>query len=159
MIFVIIWLINAGHDPWPALAITFMLVFPVFGVAIIMIMQLFVFPFEYSCFGKLERTPFPHETPLSIIRNSAGAVAGFKATIPLVTWYLYHSGLGVYIFGVGKAFIPADKITEVSKSNPAETYLWGSYMLRHTSKEIYNPVYFYDKKIFSSLTDISCRSL
>jgi hypothetical protein len=153
MIFTVIWCISllAGHDPWPVLTIAFLIIFPLFGAAVFMLQQLFVFPAEYSCFGRLARTPFPNEAPVLVIKNSWGAVSIFKASVPFFIWYLYPSGLGISVFGVGKAFIPTDRIIEVIESQGLEKYFYGPYTLRHSSTELLSPVYFPDKRLFDAL--------
>ena len=151
--FDVIWCTSllSGHDPWPILSITFLIIFPLFVVAVFMIMHLFIFPSEYGCFGRLARTPFPDEIPLVEIKNSFGAVSMFRGTKPFFSWYLYPSGFGVSIFGIGRAFIPTDRIIEVVESQGWEKFSYGPYTLRHSSPELFSPVYFPDKRLFDTL--------
>jgi hypothetical protein len=153
LIWGIFWLISAARDSEPnsVQLITFGILFPLFGIDIFMLMSIFVFPFEFSIFGHLERTHFPDEKPTLKKTGTWGAIGIlFRATVPFFSWYVFPSGLGISILGMGKAFIPAENIKEL-KDIKGMGIFTGRYMLTHNSSELHGPVYLPDKQVFEAL--------
>jgi hypothetical protein len=130
--------------------IGFAILFPCFGAAVIMIMSIFVFPFDFSIFGHLERTHFPSEKPILEVGGTWGMVGIFRGTIPFFSWLVFPSGLGISILGMGKVFIPAAQIRGLSKTKGLY-FFTKRYKLEHSSPELYGPVYFGDSGLFDAL--------
>ncbi len=151
-IFVIFWWISVATNKEPSASqmIAFGILFPCFGAAVFMIMNLFVFPPEFGIFGTLERDHFPSEQPILKITGSWGIVGLLRATTPFFSWRVYPSGLGISILGIGKVFVPKQQIKRLSKQKGL-SFFTARYKLLHNSPELYNPVYFGDSKLFEAL--------
>lgn len=151
------WMISAANNREPSniQIIGFILLFPSFGAAVLMIMSVFVFPFEFSIFGPLDRSHFPSEQPISKFIGTWGMVGIFRASIPFFNWYVYPSGLGISILGIGKVFIPSENIKELKevKGFPTifTTFFTSRYRLIHNSPEFHGPVYLPSRSLFETL--------
>ena len=112
-----------------------LLMFPLVVPAIHLTFSLLAIPFKYSVFGPYERTPFPQEEPL-LKQRGAGGVGWFlyNPLNPIFNWYIFNSGLGVSILGLGKVFIPAEQIVSMQQD-----FLY-NYKLIHKSPEVRNPI-------------------
>jgi hypothetical protein len=110
--------------------------------ALFMVFNLFAFPFKYSAFGKYRRTSPPPEIPVFTARANGSRIGWVQL---FFTVKLYSSGPGLFIWGVGKAFIPYEDIVDIEKT------LFGRYRLRHTNPEVRNPIIFSDKKLYQQL--------
>ncbi len=86
---------------------------PVVIPALFMVFSVLAFPFRYSVFGAYRRTSHPQEIPVLVKRDLWGRIAWLHATIPFFSWFVYPSGLGVRLLGVGSAFIPVEHIKRV----------------------------------------------
>ncbi|MFC1870874.1 hypothetical protein ACFLYF_00505 [Chloroflexota bacterium] len=137
--------------------IAFGILTPFFVAGVFMIIGLFVFPFDFGIFGPLERTMFPDGEPILKIRGSSGKIGAFRASFPLFTWYVYHSGLGISILGFGKVFIPKEQKKSLSEQKGLSSRM-GRYKLTHNSPEIYDPVSFSDDRLFQTLEGIKLET-
>jgi hypothetical protein len=118
----------------PSAPVVLLLVIPSAFFAVLMMINVCIFPLRYSVFGKHERTMFPKESPQVEIRRSWIQVCRIHSSCPTVTWRVYPSGLGIEIWGFGKVFLPADFIVDVEK--PRQRY----FRVNHISRELRNPV-------------------
>ena len=151
--FAFLWMtsIAANGEPSGLQTIGFFVLFPFFGVAVFMVMSAFVFPFEYSILGDLERTPFPNEQPILKIGKTWGQIGYFRGTIPFFSWYVYPSGLGISILGIGKVFIPTECIKSLNEDG-GSFFSTSRYQIVHTSPEVNGPIYLPDKELFDILS-------
>ena len=149
---VILWWMACAANREPSIAwiVTFAILFPLFGIAVFMLQSLSVFPLEYTCFGPLERTTLPREQPLFKQTGSWGRVGSFRATVPFFNWYVYASGLGVSILGIGKFFIPY-RYFEALNEGGNSIFFGSHYQLIHNSPEVQSPIYLPDKELFEAL--------
>ena len=131
----------------------FLIVIP-FLPALIMILNLTVFPLKYSILGPNMRTPFPQENQILVQTNSwggidgMGAFGGFGARQNMslaMTMYIFSSGVGISFFGNNKVFIPKENICSLESNG-----LMG-YKLTHNSPELRNPVVFSSKEIYEKM--------
>ncbi|MDD2891224.1 MAG: hypothetical protein PHE49_11405 [bacterium] len=100
--------------------------------AMCMLENLSAFPLNFSIFGRYERTPLPEEKPLYRWASSNCRIGRwFNGTVSIL---IYNSGLGISMFGVGKAFIPFENITELKKG-----FLWKGVLI-HSYQEIRSPI-------------------
>jgi hypothetical protein len=155
LIWGIFWIITAVNNQQPSTIqiVVFALLFPCFGIDVFMILSLFVFPFDYSIFGRFERTPFPDEEPVLKKTKSWGQIGLFRATIPFFNWYVYPSGLGISILGIGKVVIPAESITEFNRKGGLG--FWGTpYEVLHKCQELHDPIYLPNSELFEQLQTI-----
>jgi hypothetical protein len=156
IIFGIFWFISAAANREPSFGqvIGFGLLFPCFAVAVFMLMNIFVFPFEYSILGNLEKTPFPSEQPLMKVTSTWGQIGAFRATMPFFNWYVFRSGLGISILGIGKVFIPIEQIKSLNETR--NFAIWGSpYEVTHISQEVNAPIYLPERNIFEALRNLT----
>jgi hypothetical protein len=91
--------------------------FPLAVIAFLMLHTLNAFRFDYGCFGRYKRTPWPEEDPILVKETPGGSVGLIigSATLGVWMWVLWHAGLGMHIPYCGKAFIPLDAIQEVRR--------------------------------------------
>jgi hypothetical protein len=82
---------------------------PFYALAIIAILNLFAFPFDYSIMGKYRRTPLPSELPLRTHMDLFWPGFAGRANLGFVVWLLYRHGIGIKTV-YGNAFIPLDEI-------------------------------------------------
>lgn len=88
--------------------------FPFAVIGFLMLFTLAAFRFDYSCFGRYKRTPWPGEDPILVEKTPGGQVGlvwGWQASA--FVWMVCPSGLAIRIPFCGKAFIPLDAIQEV----------------------------------------------
>lgn len=107
---------------------------PFYSLATLLILNRFVFPWRYSVFGRYRRTPLPNEPALTVFYASYGRFARLNCTVPMVTWIVYRSGLGIKIALFGNAYIPARDIVSLSFNR-----LTGCLMV-HDTAEIRSPI-------------------
>jgi hypothetical protein len=156
----IFWILSFAADREPTIAqvIGFGVLFPCFAVAVFILMSIFVFPFNYSVLGSLERTPFPNEKPILKVTGTWGQIGVFRGTMPFFSWYIFPSGLGISILGIGKAFIPVKQMKSLNRTS--NLMIWGSpYEVTHTSREINEPIYLPEKNLFEALKDLYNKSI
>jgi hypothetical protein len=115
-----------------------------FGVpAIVMTSSVFAFPWEYSIFGRYQRTMPPEESPILTKRFVGTQIRWLQTPF---TISLYSSGIGLSIFGIGKAFIPLEYVTDIRKS------IFWRCTLHHCWPEVRSPLKFSSKEIYLELT-------
>lgn len=120
---------------WPKdLVGWFFLVIPLFTATVIAITSSYAFPFDYGVFGKRVRTPLPDEPALRTFANSYGIVGGVRATVPMVTWLVYRTGLGIKAALMGDVFLPWDTI-DVLELQPGLFSI-----LYHHCREVNGPI-------------------
>jgi hypothetical protein len=120
---------------------------PCFMIAAFMLMSLIVFPFKFSILGNLERTPFPNEQPVLRKTGTWGRIGLFRATIPFFNWILFPSGLGISIPGIGKVFIPINRL-HLNKTSKSFS---NNYQIIHDSPEVHGPIYLPDEILLERL--------
>ena len=155
MVWLVTW-IAAFADAGPPSALqttAFGILFPCFAGAVLMILNLGAFPFEYSILGRFERTNFPNERPILVRTGSWGEIGSFRATVPFFGWYVYTSGLGISILGFGRVFIPLEYIDALSERGGS--FLTGRrYELVHSSPEVRGPIYIPDNAVCRKLRSV-----
>ena len=119
--------------------------------AFLMVETVAAFRFEYSCFGRYKRTPWPTEKPVLVVKTVHGGVgfAGGYITASVWMWSLFPSGLGIRIPYCGRAFVPIDAIQEVRRPS-------GGFRatLIHNSPELRNPVSIPSKDIVEGIRQL-----
>ena len=139
---------------WPD-SLIFKVITPIFflvlGTDLVMLFNLGAFTYDYSVLGRYKRTPLPDEAPILKQRGRFGRVGYLWMTSPLITWILYPSGLGIIMFGVGKAFIPIKNIVEVKVDKTFPYPFWPPYEVLHNSPELNNPIILPNRKLFDTL--------
>ena len=118
-----------------------------------MVMSVFVFRMEYSVLGDLERIPFPNEEPIAKFANTWGRIGSFRGTVPFFSWYIYPSGLGISIWGIGRVFVPADCIESLNEDSDS-LFSASRYEIIHNSPEVNSPIYLPSEMIFDKLRTI-----
>ncbi|MFC2050436.1 hypothetical protein ACFLTN_04590 [Chloroflexota bacterium] len=155
IIFLISWFVAFASDQGSSSSqmMWFAVWFPCFSIAVFMIMNAYVFRFKYSILGHLERTAFPNEQSVLIKTGSWGQFGLFRTSIPLFNWYIFPSGLGISILGIGKVFISEKYIKEINE-NGKSFYSSSHYQLVHISPEMHRPVFILDKAVFETLRTV-----
>ncbi len=124
-------------------------VLPVIFVLVVPAMFLgfsaFAFPIGYSVFGSHNRTPFPDEVPIRDEKYTWGRLGFFYGSIPLYRWIVFPTGLGVSVFGIGRAFVHVGQIVRL------QPHASGWYELHHSSPELRNPIILPSKGLFESV--------
>lgn len=124
------------------------LLYPLAIPAMFMLSNWAVFSWDYSVFGKFERTPLPEDSPLLEQKFSWGHLGRFSGEIvPFVTWRVYRTGLGISILGAGTVFIPSADLVSLEESGR----FFPGYKLKHSSQEIPSPITIYSKRVFEAL--------
>lgn len=119
---------------------------PFYSVATILILNRSVFPWRYSVFGRYRRTPLPNEPAIAVFYASYGRFARLNCTVPMVTWIIYRSGLGIKIALFGNAYIPARDIMSLWPDR------WACVM-EHGNAEIRGPILL-PRKVAQAIEDI-----
>jgi hypothetical protein len=101
--------------------------------AIFMVMNWLAFPWSYSVFGPYERRRMPVQPPLRVVW-SWGTIGNVNATYPLLIWLFFPDGVGIDAKSLGKAYLPADRITLIEKRR------LGQYVVHHNCTEIRSPI-------------------
>jgi hypothetical protein len=91
-----------------------------------------IFPFVYSIFGNQERSSSPDEEPYIVLWLWVNIADSFID--PLARWSFYENGFELYIFPIGKVFVPWESINKLKIDK------WGDCVLIHSCKEIYSPI-------------------
>jgi hypothetical protein len=114
-----------------------LITFPLAVPAFLMFFTLGAFRFDYSCFGRHERTPWPAEDPIPVEKTAGGRVGLIWGWLPasLFAWMLYPSGLGIRIPFCGKAFVPLNAFGSLGA--PSGGF---RHRLIHDSPEVRNPI-------------------
>ena len=124
-------------------------VLPVIFVLVVPAMFLgfsaFAFPIGYSVFVSHNRTPFPDEVPIRDEKYTWGRLGFFYGSIPLYRWIVFPTGLGVSVFGIGRAFVHVGQIVRL------QPHASGWYELHHSSPELRNPIILPSKGLFESV--------
>ena len=92
------------------------------------------FPFEYSVFGQYKRTEFPEEEVLCRIEWSRIVISWCLRNDLGVTWYVFPSGVGISMSGIGRVFLPFMEIEEITKVGSSR------YRVSHTCPEVRSPI-------------------
>ncbi|MFH1403306.1 MAG: hypothetical protein ABIH11_03450 [Candidatus Altiarchaeota archaeon] len=125
--------------------------------AAFMLFSIFIFPWQYSMFGRLERTGFPDEKPVYARKYSYGRIGLFNASSPFIDWIVFPSGLGVNIRPGGKAFIPLEKIDLEGKTKTMTDrmvfFTPFEKRIGHTSEEINGPLWA-PKGVYEALEEL-----
>jgi len=136
-------------------AVLFLLLFVLLVPEVIMVFNIAVFPFQYSIFGRYERSSAPEkEKPVFRRDHSWGAVKFLRVTPPFFSWVIFPSGICFKILWIGKAFISFKQIEQLYASRNiqfrvpflARTY----FVLKHRSREVRSPL-FIPQEIFQEL--------
>jgi hypothetical protein len=101
--------------------------------AIFMVMNWLAFPWSYSVFGPYERRCTPVQPPLRVVR-SWGTIGNVNATYPLLIWLFFRDGVGIDAKSLGKAYLPADRITLIERRR------LGRYVVHHNCADIRSPI-------------------
>ncbi len=113
--------------------------------SILLLTTLFIFPWDYSIFGRLEKTHVPTEDPLMDLKYSWGRIGMSNGSWPMFRWRVYRNGLGVTMRPMGSVFIPLEKIElEVKNKRWWEFMALRAYFagrIEHTSPEVRGPIY------------------
>jgi len=107
--------------PWYMFALL-----PVFLPAIFFTLNLFSFPFRYSCMGSLGRTPMPSVPPIAESRHTGGKIALMGGTRPFYSWFLFADGIGLTFHPGAHAFIPFSHVDFIKS-----TFLGGKCVYHH----------------------------
>ncbi len=127
------------------------LLIPFFMPALVMVFNLFAFPFRYSIFGRCKRRGLPNETRVLKQGFSWGRIGWLSATVPFFTWYVFPSGLGVSVLAVGRAFVPVGQMIRLSSG------FFSGYKLWHTSPEVRSPIRLPNRAVFEAVQFIKRR--
>ena len=98
-------------------------------------MGVFVFSFDYSLLGKLERSLPPPGFVVQFRTASYGRIGMVRFTWPLIEWCVGKEGVLITMRFLGSAFIPAKLITRLTRG------AWIYDVLEHGCPEIASPVY------------------
>jgi hypothetical protein len=113
-------------------------------LGIFMLLSLRIYPWKYSVFGEIERTPFP-EGGASLSVRGVPVIIG-NCSLRGATMCLFASGLGIELFGgISRTFIPASELRSVVRNDVG----WAS--VRHTSPEIRSPIIFKSEALYAAL--------
>jgi hypothetical protein len=116
------------------------------------IVTLLAFNFDYSAFGKFERTPFPDQ-PVILKERFRWGLIGYSWNNFPPTWYVFPSGLGIELWRGGKGFIPVSSFWSLKKEEGL--VLYGTpYQLEHDSPEVRSPIYLPDYAVFKAVQQI-----
>ena len=118
---------------WPFFGFYALLAFVLIAISFWMLSTLVPFRFDYSCFGRYKRTPWPAQPPILVKKTATGSVGVLDlcSRAGIYVWALYPSGLGIRVPYSGKGFIPLDTIQEVRRPS------WGfRATLIHDSPEV-----------------------
>lgn len=133
----------------------FILIIYLFFVSVFLLLfDLTIFTFNFSVFGPYERTPFPEEEAKQEWTVNSLKIGLFQSNGIPVKWYLYESGIGIFIWPKSKVFIPKENIVELYES---KTIFSHSYILKHSSPELRSPVIIKNNEIFNALQDMKLR--
>ncbi|HQU43218.1 MAG TPA: hypothetical protein PK867_10420 [Pirellulales bacterium] len=132
MVFVVGHLLTIGDEDHTFFTLT-ACSFPFFVVAVFGFLNLAAFPFAYSVFGELNRTPLPDEPPLAVVPRSSARIGKFEGR-NMVTWLLYERGLGIKIGLMGSAFVPLEQVESLDLSGRFVA------VLTHHSPEVRVPI-------------------
>lgn len=131
------------HQPPVIMPLLFPLMFP----TVFMALSWGAFPWDYSLFGRYERTPLPAEAPLYVKPASWGKIGWMNASVPFFTWRVYRTGLGIAVFGIGKVFVPLAHIRTLEEGS-----FFRSPKLSHDWPELRSPVVM-PKPVFAALRE------
>jgi hypothetical protein len=146
----IYWIITCVSGGPSTLAIaTISVFFPLFFIAIVILLSIFAFNFEYSMLGNLQRTSFPDTNPI-YKTNTWGQIGPSRVSV--MTFYVYPSGLGIEIMFLGKVYIPKEYFNSIKTQGV--NFMQGRYELNTASPEVSGPIDFMDKKLFENLQAI-----
>lgn len=143
-----IW--SSARTDWLQGGYHLLLAFVLAVISFPMLSTLVFFRFNYSCFGRYKRTPWPAEEPILVEKTATGSVgvldAGGWCTPGVYVWALYPSGLGIRVPYFGKGFIPLDAIQEVRRPS------WGfRTTLIHNSPEVRSRISIPSKRIVEGI--------
>lgn len=160
----VLWVIAPGFMPTEPFA-AYWVIWAVFFFApgVWMLVSLTAFPFRYSMFGPLRRTP-PPKGRSSWFNELAGRIGLFGIGILgpnrwlakhlgmggfwWTSWRAYPEGLAVTITFFGSAFIHRDQLVSLRKARGAK------WILEHASPELTKPIILYDEGLVSAVQSI-----
>jgi hypothetical protein len=146
--------LTSGGPDWPFLGFYPLLGFALAIISFGMLATLVDFRFNYSCFGRYKRTPWPTGKPILVTKTVRGAVGilGWSRGGSLWVWSLFPSGLGIRIPWSGRAFIALDAIQEVLRPS-------GGFRatLIHCSPELRNPISIPSKQIVEGIRQLLAK--
>ena len=138
----ILWKIRQGGS----LSAPYVFLLLLVGVpAIFMSLSVSAFPWKYSLFGRYQRTMPPGEPPILTKRFVGTQIRWLQAPFTIA---LYSSGIGLSLFGIGKAFIPLEYVTDI---RVRKGIIWDC-TLHHCWPEVRSPLKFPSKEIYLELT-------
>jgi len=115
----------------------FVLVLAMTPFAVLAILAMFswhAFPFAYSVFGRYRRTEFPKEGVLCEITWSHVVIGRcFRSNLGII-WFVFPSGVGILVWGIGRVFLPFAEIGEVTKVGRSR------YRIDHSCAEVRSPI-------------------
>ena len=109
--------------------------FPALLTIVTVFLGVFVFSFDYSLLGKLERSLPPPNFVAKYRTASYGRIGSVRFTWPLIEWSVGREGVLIKMQLLGSAFIPAKLIIRLTRG------AWIYDVLEHDCPEIASPVY------------------
>jgi hypothetical protein len=128
----------------PQPAVLFIAVLFLLLPALMMIFSWAAFPWSYSIFGALERTPIPDEPIALRVGPTSARIGLLSLRGPFVTLTVLQSGVGISILGGVRAFVPRGTMKSVSRG-------WLASSLEHTCAEIRSPIRFHNRELYGAL--------
>lgn len=137
----VLWLSTYKAEYWQANFYTFPLYLPV----VLAICSLYIFPWQYSVFGKYRRRRLPKAAPLRTIGESWESFRSWggagRSNMGPIVWLLYRDGIGIKTV-YGKVFIPLEDIDGLDLLHGFDNYRHrdSTATLFHHSPEIREPI-------------------
>ncbi len=122
---------------------------PLLLPALIMLFSWAAFPWPYSIFGALERTPFPSEPATLMVGPTWARIGQLSLRGPMVVFTVLPSGVGLSIAGGARAFVPRASITGLTGGG------FGS-SLAHVCAEVRSPIRFRSRELHDAIMAMSC---
>jgi hypothetical protein len=113
---------------------------PLLLVGLALVFSWAAFPWPYSVFGPLERTPFPDEPATCTAVPMSTQIGLLRFGGPFVTFTVMPSGVGLCMTGGARVFVPAASITAVTAST-----------LEHTCPEVRSPIRFRSRALHDAI--------
>jgi hypothetical protein len=118
---------------------------PLFLPALLMVFSWAGFPWPYSIFGALERTPFPREMATLTVGPTSARIGYLSLNGPFVRFTVMPSGVGIAITGGVKAFVPLASITGLTGGG------WLGSSIEHACPEVRRPIRFWSRELHDAL--------
>ena len=123
------------------------LLFPPVAPAIFMLFNLGAFRWPYSIFGPFVRTKAPAEPVQIEARGGGGRVGLVSASVPLIAWRVYKSGIGFRMLGTGEGFVSFRDVERV------KSRAFGGCKVWHHSSQVRSPLIIFGGAICGALKD------